>query len=165
MLYVIPSCPLTLTLPTSYYCVLTIHYFFITTSKYFFFFVNDSFQTLVTTSAHISNHCITICHFSFNFCSRLCPSWVIFVFHSDNANSGPATHGHRRNNNCVWNFRQSLSDGKCVLVWRANANIPTPSAAFTEESIIDYFCTLYIIFKLKTYVQATVLFWDVTCNL
>lgn len=109
------------------------------------------FKPWLLASAHISNHCITICHFSFNFCSRLCPSWVIFVFHSDNANSGPVTHGHKRNNNCVWNFRQSLSDGKCVLVWRANANIPTPSAAFTEESIIDYFCTLYIIFKLKTY--------------
>lgn len=44
MLYVIPSCPLTLTLPTSYYCVLTIHYFFITTSKYFFFLLMIHFK-------------------------------------------------------------------------------------------------------------------------
>lgn len=106
------------------------------------------FKLWLLASAQILNHCIIICHFPFPFCSWLCPSWISLLFHSDDANNGPVTPGLRRNNTCVQNFRKSLSEDKRALVWRANAYIPIPSAAFTVESI---YLVQSIIFKVKTY--------------
>ena len=119
---------------------------FNTSKSYLCFMIH--FKLWLLASAQILNHCIIIGHFPFHFCFWLRPSWVSLLFHGDDANNSPVMPGLRRNNTCVRNFRQSLPEGKCALVWRANAYIPTPSAAFTVESI---YLVQSIIFKLKTY--------------